>query len=81
MNLLKPANARSVEPDPFFEHVLGELLGRNGEVLPKARQVDEPQVDSLNPFILDEIHYVFCVHPVPPKLCVVKNMVCASQTH
>ena len=42
LDLLEPADARAVEPDPFLEGVQVELLRGDGEVLPESRQIDEP---------------------------------------
>ena len=47
---LPAADARAVEAQAVFEHVLRQLADRNGEVLPQAGKVHEPQVDRLDFF-------------------------------
>ena len=45
---LPAADARAVEAQAVFEHVLVQLADRNGEVLPQAGEIHEPQVDRLD---------------------------------
>ena len=53
LNFLEPADTRTVKPDALLEGVLGELLSRHREVLPQAGQVDEAQIDGLDPLVLN----------------------------
>ena len=45
---------------PSVELVLGELLGRHGDVLLLAARVGEAEVDELHLLVLDHFQYVGC---------------------
>ncbi len=45
---LPAADARAVEAEAVLEDILVQLVDGNGEVLPQARKVHEPQVDRLD---------------------------------
>src|SRR4029077_2261502 len=46
LDLLEPADGRPVEAQAFLEDVLGELVGRDREVLHEPGQVTEADVDD-----------------------------------
>ena len=50
----KSTNRRTVESEAFLRSVLGELGGRDGEVVLAAGDVREPDIDELHVFIGDE---------------------------
>jgi hypothetical protein len=53
-DLLEAADRRAVEPDPAGQEVLLELTRGDREVLPRARQVGELQVDERHPVLAGE---------------------------
>ena len=55
---LPAANARSVESQAVFEVVDVQRARRNRKMLPDAREVDEPQVDDLHVFVLNQLQCV-----------------------
>ena len=55
---LPAANARSIEPQATLEVVDVQRARRNRKVLPDAREVDEPQVDDLRVFVLNQLQCV-----------------------
>src|SRR5207253_7455616 len=58
VDVLEAADRRAIEADAIGEEALRELFDRNGKMLPRARQVDEPQVDDLDALILRELENV-----------------------
>ncbi len=54
MDVLEPANARAIEADTLAEEVLAQLLDRDGEVLPGPDQVDELEIDDLQPLLVGQ---------------------------
>ena len=71
LDLLETADRRTVESETVLEHVLGELVRRNREVLHQSRQVAEPNVDDLDVAVLDELQYVArraLLHALDPLL-------------
>ena len=55
---LPAADRRAVEAESFLEHFLGQLTGRNREVLPESQQVEELQVRGLDLVVLRELEHV-----------------------
>ena len=54
VDLLEAPDGGAVEPEALAEPVLGQPVGRDGEVLHETGEVAEPQVDDLDPFVLHE---------------------------
>ncbi len=63
---LPAADARAVEPQAVLEHVLGQLVDRDREVLPQAGEVHEPQVDRLDVLLATQGQYFFWESQAPP---------------
>jgi hypothetical protein len=61
MNRLPATNARSVETQSLVEELWSNFTDRNTEMLPRAREIVELQVDDLDSFFLDPVQYVFHV--------------------
>ncbi len=55
LDLLEPTDRRTVEPVALLEVVLGQLVGRDREVLHQARQVAEAKVDELDAVVLRQL--------------------------
>src|SRR5256885_11697804 len=55
---LKPANRGAVEPDPLGKQLFAQLFQRDGKVLPRTRQVGEPQIHHLHAGFLRLPHHV-----------------------
>jgi hypothetical protein len=53
LDLLEPPDRGAVEPEPVLEHVLGQLVGRDREVLHQPGQVAEADVDHFDAFVTD----------------------------
>src|SRR5438552_18180411 len=53
--VLETADARAVEPNPFREEFVRELFDRNAEVLPRAWEVNELQIDHYQLVIADQV--------------------------
>src|SRR4029079_12237431 len=65
---LPAAERRAVEAGAFFEQLFAELTGRNREVLPRAEQIAELEVDRLDLVVLGELENVLwclCCHASP----------------
>jgi len=56
LDLLESAYRRSVETEALGELVLGQFVGRDGEVLSHAGQIGEPNIDDLDTLVLDQLH-------------------------
>ena len=55
------------KPRPVLEHVLGELVRRDREVLHQAGQVAEADVDDLDVLVLQQLQDVVrSCHRIPP---------------
>ena len=59
---LPAADARAVEPQPVLEHVLVQLVDRDGQVLPQPREIHEPQVDRLDILFTTQSQQFFGSH-------------------
>ena len=55
---LEAANARAVESEAFLEAVDLELAERQAEMLPRAGEIDESDVDDLDAFSLRALDYL-----------------------
>src|SRR5207249_1524586 len=55
---LEPANRGAVEPDPLGKQLFAQLFQRDGKVLPRARQVGEPQIHHLHAGFLRLPHHI-----------------------
>ena len=62
---LPAANAGAVEAQAVLEDVFVQLVHRNREVLPDAREVHESQVDRLDIFFPAQRQNFFRFHDVP----------------
>ena len=63
LDLLEPADRRSVEPEPVFEESFGELCRGDREVLHETRKVAEAEVDDLRTALLQQAQDVLgCSH-------------------
>src|SRR5271170_8039361 len=54
MDLLEPADRRTVEHQAIGEDPLAERPGRHREVLHRPRQVDDPDIDEIHVLLRDE---------------------------
>src|SRR5262249_45711627 len=63
---LESADRGSIEANAFSEKVLGQFAGRNREMLPRPRQVNEPQIYDLDPLLFSSLNYFFWGHSLPP---------------
>jgi hypothetical protein len=55
---LETADRRAVEHEAVGEDVRAEVLDREGEVVRRPRQVGEPDIDELHPFVPNELQDV-----------------------
>ena len=58
LDRLKSADAGAVEPKALFERVGRKFPSGQGEVLPDAGQVDEPQIHNLHALILGQLSHI-----------------------
>ena len=70
VDLLEAADGRAVETVALGEHLLRQRVRRDGEVLHESGQVAEPEVDDLDPLVLDEaddLGWVALLHVTSPS--------------
>src|SRR2546428_13372894 len=63
MDVLKAANAGAIEADALAEEARGQLLDRDREVLPGPDQVDELEIDDLQPLLVGQVDDRLGVRP------------------
>ena len=68
LDLLEAPDRRAVEAEAVLERPCGQLVGRNGKVLHKPRQVAEAEVDDLDPLLLDQRQDLLGRAPVKAKV-------------
>src|SRR5262249_8375502 len=57
---LPAADRLAVQPVPLFEKLLGQLGGRDREVLPETEEVEELEVHGLDLVVFRELQHVLC---------------------
>jgi hypothetical protein len=67
-SILEAADGRAVETEPILEDALAQLRDGDGEVLPQARQVDEPQIDDADTLLLRQLEYFLGSHPITSSM-------------
>ena len=65
---LKSPDARPVEAGAFLEQLLRDLARRDADVLQRAGNVRELQVDNLNSLVINQFYDFFWRHPVAPYI-------------